>query len=358
MKPGTYTELAVQLLRELISIPSVSRDEKRVADRVEAFLAERGQQPHRQDNNVWAVHAPSGGGGSEELPTILLNSHIDTVKPVGGWTRDPYGANVENGRIYGLGSNDAGASLVSMLFTFLHLAGKEDLPFNIIFAATAEEEVSGVNGVSSILDKLGNVDLGIVGEPTECKMAIAEKGLMVLDCLSSGTSAHAASGEGKNAIYESIADLEWFRNYRFKEESSWLGPVSMQVTQIEAGTQHNVVPDACRFVVDVRTNENYTNKEVYEIIKAHVKCRVESRSFRLNPSSIPESHALVRRGYEMGLEAFGSSTLSDQSLMPFTTIKIGPGESRRSHTADEYIRIEEIEQGIQTYTDLLSGLKI
>lgn len=353
MEPDKYIGLAVQLLGELISIPSVSRDEKLAADHLEGFLRERGKDPVRRDNNVWVRHHLSA-----QLPTILLNSHIDTVKPVEGWTKDPFAILHEDERIYGLGSNDAAASVVSLLATFLHYSGKKDLPYNLIFAASAEEEISGEKGVSSILDELGKIDLGIVGEPTNCMMAIAEKGLMVLDCLVSGKSAHAASGEGSNAIYGAMSDIDWFRNFNFEKNSSWLGNVSMQVTQIEAGTQHNVVPGACRFVVDVRTNERYENKAVFEIIRKNVSCKVEPRSFRLNPSSIPETHPLVKKGFEMGLEAFGSATLSDQALMPFTTIKIGPGDSRRSHTADEFITPDEIKQGISTYIHLLDGLKI
>ncbi len=353
MDTDKYIDLSVQLLRKLISIPSVSRDEKLAADHLEAFLREMGQKPVRRDNNILLHHHIS-----DQLPTILFNSHIDTVKPVEGWTKDPYGAVLEDDIIYGLGSNDAGASLVCLLATYLHFSGQAELPFNIVFAATAEEEISGKNGVSSILEELGKIDLGIVGEPTQCNMAIAEKGLMVLDCLVSGKSAHAASGEGINAIYEAQVELDWFRNYSFKESSPWLGKVSMQVTQIEAGTQHNVVPDACRFVVDVRSNELYDNQSVYEIIKENLSCNVEARSFRLNPSSIPESHPLVQKGLEMGLEAYGSATLSDQSLMPFTTLKIGPGDSSRSHTADEYISIKELKQGISTYIQLLEGLQL
>lgn len=349
----TYHEMALKLLSELIAIPSVSREESRAADRVEEFLVEMGLEPSRRDNNVWVRRQVS-----DKLPTILLNSHLDTVKPVEGWTRDPYNPEMEEYRIYGLGSNDAGGSLVSLLATFLYYLEAEDLPYNLVFAATAEEEISGEKGVSGILGDLGEIDLGIIGEPTTCKMAVAEKGLMVLDCLGKGSSAHAASGMGTNAIYATMADLEWFRTYGFEKSSPWLGDVSMQVTQIEAGTQHNVVPDACRFVVDVRTNECYDNKTIYGIIKEHVKCKVEARSFRLNPSSIGESHPLVKRGLGLGLEAYGSMTLSDQSLMPFTSMKIGPGDWLRSHTADEFITVDEIRQGIITYIQLLNGLEL
>ena len=346
-------KLAVKLIMELISIPSVSRDEDKAADKIEEFLGERGLKPLRRNNNVWARHHIS-----DNLPTILLNSHLDTVKPVEGWTKDPYSPEMEEFRIYGLGSNDAGAALASLLVSFLNYAEQDSLPYNLVFAATAEEEISGENGVSSILTELGKIDLGIVGEPTTCKMAVAEKGLMVLDCTSSGSSAHAASGMGENAIYAAMQDMEWFRNYSFDKSSPWLGGVSMQVTQIEAGTQHNVVPDTCRFVVDVRTIECFDNKSVFEVISEKVASKVEARSFRLNPSSIAESHPLIQRGLGLGLQAYGSQTLSDQSLMPFTTLKIGPGDWLRSHTADEFITMDEIRQGIITYIQLLNGLEL
>ncbi|MFC2112356.1 M20/M25/M40 family metallo-hydrolase [Bacteroidota bacterium] len=353
MKLDAYHELAVKLIRELISIPSISRKEKQAADHLSDFLVGRRYKPVRKYNNVWVRHHVS-----DNLPTILLNSHIDTVKPVEGWTRDPYSPEMEEFRIYGLGSNDAGAALVSLLMTFLYYSEIKDLPYNLVFAATAEEEISGERGVTSILKNLGDIDLGIVGEPTTCKMAVAEKGLMVIDCQSNGSSAHAASGMGTNAIYESMKDLEWFRSYNFEKSSSWLGGVNMQVTQIEAGTQHNVVPDACRFVVDVRTNECYNNEEVFNIIEDKVSCEVKARSFRLNPSFIEESHPVVRLGMGLGLEAYGSLTLSDQSLMPFKTLKIGPGDWLRSHTANEFITIDEIRQGIITYIQLLNGLEL
>ncbi len=353
MEPDACYELAIQLIREMISIPSVSREEKRIADWVEGCLEEWGQRTLRLNNNVWVRHHVS-----DKLPTILLNSHLDTVKPVEGWTCDPYFPLMKESIIYGLGSNDAGGALVSLLVTFLYYTEQDKLSYNLIFAATAEEEISGEKGVSCILEKLGVIDLGIVGEPTSCKMAVAEKGLMVLDCLSKGSSAHAASGMGTNAIYQAMKDLEWFRNFSFEKSSPWLGGVSMQVTGIEAGTQHNVVPDACRFVVDVRSNECYDNKSVFRVIRENVSSEVKARSFRLNPSLIPEDHPLVQRGLELGLEAYGSPTLSDQTLMPFTTLKIGPGDWSRSHTADEFITKDEIRQGIITYIQLLDGLKL
>lgn len=348
-----YHKMAADLLKDLIEIPSVSRDEKAAGDRIESFFLDRGMDPERKDNNIWVRHEVSA-----KLPTILLNSHIDTVKPVAGWTKDPWSAVMEGSRMYGLGSNDAGAPLVSLIATFLYLTEQSDLPYNLVFAASAEEEVSGDKGISSILGDLGDIHLGIVGEPTGCRMAVAEKGLMVLDCEAQGISAHAATGDGTNAIYQAMADMQWFRDYHFEKQSKWLGEVMMQVTQVEAGTQHNVVPDTCRFIVDVRTTDCYDNESVFRYIKENVSCRVKARSFRLNPSSIDEAHPVVKKGMGMGLEAYGSMTLSDQALMPFTTLKIGPGDWQRSHTADEYITTGEIEQGINTYIQLLEDLEL
>ena len=347
-----YQKIALELLPRVVALSSFSREETLVADMLESFLTEKGLQCFRHHNNVWVYKTMS-----DKLPTILLNSHIDTVKPVKGWTRDPFEPGQQDSRIYGLGSNDAGGSLVSLLSCFLYLS-KENLPFNLIFAATAEEEISGINGISSILEKLGDIDFGIVGEPTGMKMAIAEKGLMVIDCHTSGESAHAASGQGINAIYESLSDIEWVRESSFPQTSEWLGDVSLQVTQIAAGKQHNVVPDSCSFVLDVRTNECYSNEEVFEIICSNLQAKTEARSFRLRPSFIGEDHPAVKKGGLMGLESFGSMTLSDQALMPFPTLKIGPGESSRSHTADEYIEVEEVRHGVETYIKLLDGLKL
>jgi len=346
-------DMAVGLVKELIRCPSVSREEKQAADLLEVVMKEHGLTVLRKHHNLWTVHLVS-----DDRPNILLNSHLDTVKPVAGWKRDPFVPQVEGDRIYGLGSNDAGAPLVSLLACFLHYAGRQDNPFNLIFAASAEEEVSGDKGVTSILNDLGNVDLGIIGEPTMNQMAVAEKGLMVIDGKGHGSSAHAATGEGKNAIYEAMKDIDWISGYQFEQTSEWLGRVSMQVTMISSGTQHNVVPDKCSWVADIRTNEHYSNEEVFEVIKQNMKGEVEARSFRLNPSFISEKHPVVKRGTDMGLKSYGSMTLSDQALMSFPTLKIGPGDSNRSHTADEYIRVDEIRQGISNYIQLLEGLQI
>ncbi len=346
-------DMAVDLVKELIRNPSASQEEKRAADLMEEVLNKYGLTVRRKHHNIWTDHRVS-----DDKPNILLNSHLDTVKPVAGWKRDPYVPWVEGHKIYGLGSNDAGGPLVSLLACFLHYAGLRDLPFNLVFAATAEEEISGEKGVASILDELGKVDLGIVGEPTMNQMAVAEKGLIVIDGMEHGLSAHAASGKGVNAIYEAMKDIGWISSYRFEKTSEWLGEVSMQVTMIASGTQHNVVPDQCSWVADIRTNEHYSNEAVFEVIKQNLIGEVKARSFRLNPSFISAEHPVVRRGTEMGLKCFGSLTLSDQALMSFPTLKIGPGDSERSHTADEYICVDEIRQGISCYIKLLDGLQI
>ena len=346
-------DMAVGLVKELIRNPSVSREEKQAADLLEVVMEEHGLTVLRKHHNLGTVHRVS-----DDRPNILLNSHLDTVKPVAGWKRDPFVPQVEGDRIYGLGSNDAGGPLVSLLACFLHYAGRQDNPFNLIFAASAEEEVSGDKGVTSILNDLGNVDLGIIGEPTMNQMAVAEKGLMVIDGKGHGSSAHAATGEGENAIYEAMKDIDWISGYQFEQTSEWLGRVSMQVTMISSGTQHNVVPDQCSWVADIRTNEHYSNEEVFEVIKQNMDGEVEARSFRLNPSFISGEHPVVKRGTDMGLKSYGSMTLSDQALMSFPTLKIGPGDSNRSHTADEYIRVDEIRQGISNYIQLLEGLQI
>jgi acetylornithine deacetylase len=346
-------EMAVGLVKELIRIPSLSREEEQAADLMEEVMKKHGFPSWRKHNNVWAEYRIS-----DKNPNILLNSHIATVNVVAGWKRDPFSPDVEENRIYGLGSNDAGGPLVSLLACFLFFTGQKDLPFNLVFAATAEEEVSGKKGVASILNDLENIDLGIIGEPTMNQMAVAEKGLMVIDGKGHGSSAHAATGEGSNAIYEAMKDIEWISGYQFEQTSEWLGKVSMQVTMITSGTQHNVVPDQCSWVADIRTNEHYSNEAVFEVIKQHMNGEVKARSFRLNPSFISADHPVVKRGTDMGLESYGSLTLSDQALMSFPTLKIGPGDSNRSHTADEYICVDEIRQGISNYIKLLEGLQI
>jgi acetylornithine deacetylase len=347
------THESVALLQRMIATPSPSREEGAVADMLYSALSDMGLAPMRKGNNVWVrhdTHVP-------DAPTILLNSHIDTVKPAAGYTRDPFAPTVEDGRLYGLGSNDAGGGVVALLAAYRYLTTGQQ-PYNLIFAASAEEEVSGKNGIESLLPELGKIDLGIVGEPTGMQAAVAEKGLMVLDCTAFGKSGHAARNEGVNAIYVALPAVEWFRTHRFERVSDFLGPVKMSVTQITAGTQHNVVPDTCRFVVDVRVNEMYSNEELLAEIKNAVGVSVQERSTRLSSSRIQLDHPVVLKAKELGMTLFGSPTMSDQALMRFPTVKIGPGQSSRSHTADEYIEIREIEDGVSTYISLLNNLNI
>ncbi len=349
----SYTDEAIGLLKKLISTESFSRQEENAANIMESFLNEKGLTTNRKGNNIWVKSA----NWDNNKPVILLNSHLDTVKPSSKWTYNPFSPTVEGDIFYGLGSNDAGGPLVSLMATFFLLTEKEQ-PYNLIFAATAEEEVSGTNGVASILDELGKIDLGIVGEPTLMQMAVAEKGLLVLDCEAKGKAGHAARNEGDNAIYKALKDIEWFRTFEFPKISDLFGPVKMTVSQINAGYQHNVVPDSCKFVVDVRVNELYSNQEAADIINLNVDCDAIPRSTRLNSSRISMDHPVVKRGIKLGREYYGSPTTSDQALMNFTTLKIGPGDSARSHTADEFIKISEIREGIGLYYQLLNDLDI
>lgn len=347
---------AVELLKLLISTPSVSRDESVAADKLQMFI-ERSTPVmldiHRHLNNIWCI-AP---GFDASRPTLLLDAHIDTVKPVAGWSTHPHTAIVDGDTITGLGSNDDGGSLVTLLQLF-YLICKKPQQYNTIFLASAEEEVSGKNGIEAVMPLLPSISCAIVGEPTGMQPAIAEKGLMVLDCVTHGVSGHAARNVGVNAIYKAMQDIEWFRNYKFPNTSALLGDVKMSVTQINAGTQHNVIPDECSFVVDVRSNECYSNKELLEIIKASVECDVNARSTRLNSSSINVEHPLVQRAIELGLTPFGSPTLSNQALLNIPTLKIGPGESTRSHTANEFIKISEIHEGLDIFVKMLDGLRL
>lgn len=349
MTAQQYTGEAVSLLSHLIATPSVSRDERRAADIMEEELVRCGFTPHREANNVWAI----GPCQREDRPTLLFNAHIDTVKPVASYTRNPYEPSLEDGTLYGLGSNDCGGGLVSLLQVFRELSASERCPYNLVYLASAEEEVSGKDGISRVLPLLPHVDVAIVGEPTGMQPAVAEKGLMVVDITAHGKSGHAARNEGVNAIYEALDDLCWIRSHRFDRVSRFLGPTKMQATVVNAGTQHNVVPDECKIVVDVRTNELYTNEEVFDIISSHCKSECRARSFRLHSSRIDLNHPLVERCVALGLQPFGSPTLSDQALMPFASLKLGPGQSARSHSADEYIKVSEIEHAIGLYLRLL-----
>jgi acetylornithine deacetylase len=345
-------EEAIKLLQELIKTPSLSREEQGSAQIIGDYLTSKGETVHRSGNNVWCQSAKY----DETKPTLLLNSHHDTVKPNLGYTRDPFEPTIEDGKLYGLGCNDAGGALVSLIATYLNYQKEADLKFNLVLACTAEEEISGANGIASLIPKLPKIDMAIIGEPSSMDMAIAEKGLMVLDCVAIGESGHAARNEGENAIYLAIEDIEWFKTYQFDQTSEMLGPIKMSTTLIEAGTQHNVVPDTCKFVVDVRTTDAYSNEATLAIIQAHTSTQVGARSTRLNPSGISLDHPLAVAGVKLGLQTYGSPTLSDQALLNMPSIKLGPGDSARSHTADEFIYVEQIKHGITTYVNLLEHL--
>jgi acetylornithine deacetylase len=346
---GKLQDDAVALLKELIRIPSFSREEGNTADFIEAFLKKRDVETQRKGNNVWAFNKHF----DVSKPTLLLNSHHDTVKVNSGYSRDPFQPEVEDGKLYGLGSNDAGGCLVSLIAAFLYYYDAGDLRYNICLAATAEEEISGVNGLESILPLLGSLDFAIVGEPTLMNLAIAERGLMVLDCAVHGKAGHAAREEGDNAIYKALKDIEWFKNYRFAKVSELFGPLKMSVTVINAGSQHNVVPALCSFVVDVRVTDAYTNEEVLKIIKTNVDCEVKPRSTRLKPSSIEKEHPIVQSGIRMGKSTYGSPTTSDQALLSIPSLKVGPGDSARSHMANEFVYVQEIYDGIEQYLEML-----
>lgn len=344
-----YRTEAVRILGELVSTPSLSREEEQTGNLIESYLRAHGCNLYRKKNNIWAKNRHF----DEKKPTLLLNSHHDTVKPNQGYTRDPFRPALEDGKLYGLGSNDAGGALASLMATFLFFHDRQDLPFNLIYAATAEEEISGRDGLELILPELGQVSCAIVGEPTQMQMAIAEKGLMVLDAEVTGRSGHAARDEGESALYKALDDIAWIRGYRFERDSGLLGPVRMSVTIIHAGTQHNVVPDRCTYTIDVRVNECYSLEEVLEIIRANTSGEVNPRSLRMRSSVIPAEHPLVQAGLSLGRTCYGSPTTSDKALMPWPALKMGPGDSARSHTADEYIYIREIESGIDVYISLL-----
>lgn len=350
---GPVVEKALQWLCELISIPSFSREEDSTAALLQGHLQKAGVAASRSGNNVFARST----AWSTDKPVLLLNSHHDTVRPVAGWTRDPFSPLLEDGRLYGLGSNDAGGCLVALMAVFLQLQQEADLPVNLIFAASAEEEVSGANGIAALLPVLGHIDAAIVGEPTRMQMAVAEKGLLVIDATASGRAGHAAREDGVNAIYEALADIAFLRDNAPERVSPLLGKVKCTVTQIHAGTQHNVIPDRCTFVIDIRTNELYQNEEILQWLQQHLRADLQPRSLRLNASGIATGHPLVESGLRMGLHCFGSPTLSDQALMPFPSVKIGCGDSARSHTANEYIEVEEIEDAINKYTALIKGIE-
>ena len=354
METRNYTNDAVELLKELIAIPSVSRDETKAADKLAEYLKLWNLPFGREGNNLW-VGCPDW---DNNRPTVMLNAHIDTVKPVSSWTRDAFTPTQEGDMLYGLGANDCGGGLVSLLQTY-RIMLQRPRNYNLLWVASAEEEVSGDNGLSRILPLLPKVDVAIVGEPTNMQPAIAEKGLMVIDGYAHGKSGHAARNEGVNAIYEALDDLVWLRDYKFRKVSPLLGATKMTVTVVEGGTQHNVIPDTLHFIIDVRTNEFYQNEYLFNFLcKKMTKCELRARSFRLHSSAISPEHPLIKRCTERGMQPFGSPTLSDQALMPFPSFKLGPGESSRSHSANEFIKISEIEQAIETYVGLLDGLTL
>ncbi len=353
MTQEQYVSDAVQLLKKLIATPSASRNEKDAADIMEQTIRSYGFEPQREANNLWIIDPHY----DESRPTLLLNAHIDTVKPVASWSREPFSPDVEDGVLYGLGSNDCGGGLCSLLQIFRMLTEKPQ-SYNLIYLASAEEEVSGKNGITRALPLLPHINLAIVGEPTGMNPAVAEKGLMVLDVIAHGKSGHAARNEGVNAIYEALDDMRWIRDYKFEKVSEFLGPTKMTLTVVNAGTQHNVIPDKCTMLVDIRTNEFYDNEEVYEFIRQHLKSEVKAHSFRLKSSRIDPEHPLIRKCVAMGMKPFGSPTLSDQALMHFPSFKLGPGESSRSHSANEFIRISEIRDAIAKYETLLDGAAI
>jgi acetylornithine deacetylase/succinyl-diaminopimelate desuccinylase-like protein len=349
--PNIATAEAVQLLQSLIRIPSFSKQEGETARLLENYLQESGIKTNRHLNNVWAVNQHFTPG----LPTLLLNSHHDTVRPNKAYTREPFDGAIEEGKLFGLGSNDAGGALVALLFTFVDFYSRPNLPYNLVFAATAEEEISGAQGIEALLPLLPPIDCGIVGEPTLLNLAIAERGLLVLDVTVQGKAGHAAREEGENALYKALPDIEWFRHYQFEKQSDLLGPVKMSVTVIETENKaHNVVPPVCNFVVDVRVNECYTFEEVLTVIEKHVQGKVQPRSLRMRSSSIPLDHPLVKAGLVLQRTVYGSPTTSDKALMPFPTLKMGPGDSARSHSANEFIYVHELEEGIRLYKELLN----
>jgi acetylornithine deacetylase len=352
----TITELnteAVALLKDLISTPSFSKEENDTAEILMAFFTKHGVAFSRVGNNIYTKNKYY----DENKPSVLLNSHHDTVKPNKGYTLDPFVPLEKDGRLFGLGSNDAGGCLVSLIATFLHFYYDENTSYNVVFAASAEEEISGVNGIELVLPYLGNINFGIVGEPTKLEMAVAERGLMVIDCTAPGKAGHAARKEGENALYNAVDDINWIRNYRFEKESPLLGQSGLTVTVIETeNRQHNVVPAQCKFVIDVRVNELYTFEEILDALKANLKSQFKPRTTRMKSTSIALDHPLVLAGIKLGKGYYGSPTTSDKALMPFPTLKMGPGDSARSHTADEFIYLEEIKYGIETYIKMVEEI--
>ncbi len=346
-------EEAINLLKKLIATPSFSKEEQNTADIIDRFLESKGVRTKTHLNNIWAQTAFY----DPAKPTILLNSHHDTVKPNKGYTLDPFTPIEKDGKLFGLGSNDAGGCLVSLIAVFLYYYNKPTLKYNLVLAATAEEEISGHNGIEALLPRLGAIDSGIVGEPTQMQMAVAEKGLLVLDAVAQGRAGHAARNEGENALYKAVKDIQWIQSYQFSKVSDLLGPVKMSVTVIETDNKaHNVVPAQCKFVIDCRINELYSFEEILDVIKANIQSEIQPRSTRLRSTAISLDHPLINAGTKLGRTYYGSPTTSDKALMPFQTLKMGPGDSARSHTADEFIYLEEIKNGIDLYIQLLNQI--
>jgi len=346
----TLTKDAIELLKDLIQTESFSKQEDDTAAILEEFFRERNIPYRRKKNNIWARNKYFDAS----KPTVLLNSHHDTVKPNPSWTLNPLNPLVKEGKLYGLGSNDAGGCLVSLIATFCYFYYREDLKYNVVMAASAEEEISGRDGLEILVPDMPEIEFAIVGEPTQMHLAVAEKGLLVLDCIAHGKSGHAARDEGENALYKAVKDIAWFQNYKFPKVSENLGPIKMSVTMINAGSQHNVVPDTCKFTVDIRVTEQYTLEEITDVVKKNIESEVVPRSIRLRPSSIPKEHPIVQAGISMGRNTYGSPTTSDQALLDCPSLKMGPGDSARSHTADEFIYLDEIEEGIKLYITMLS----
>jgi len=349
----TLYPLSLNLLQKLIATPSFSKEENKTADIIQDFFKSHNINTQRKGNNVWAINQHF----DSSKPTLLLNSHHDTVKPNPAYTRNPFSPTIDDGKLFGLGSNDAGGPLVSLISTFLFFHERKDLKYNIVMAATAEEEISGFNGIESILNDLPKLDCAIVGEPTLTDVAVAEKGLLVLDCVAKGKAGHAAREEGVNAIYQALPDIEWFRNFQFPKISSSLGKIKMSVTMIDAGQAHNQVPPECKFTVDIRATDAYSLEEILAIVKQNVKSEVTPRSLRMRPSGISENHPLILSAKKLGKNLYGSPTTSDQALIPVQSIKMGPGDSARSHSADEFIYVKELEEGIDSYIQLIENLK-
>jgi acetylornithine deacetylase len=343
---------AIKLLQSLIKTPSLSKQENETALILKNYIEKYCTNVQVLQNNIWVKNKYFDAN----KPTLLLNSHHDTVPANKAYTRNPFDPKIEDGKLFGLGSNDAGGCLVSLLATFLYFYNSENLKYNLIFAASAEEEISGTNGIEIMYPQLGKIDAAIVGEPTQMQMAIAEKGLLVIDCKVKGSAGHAARDEGENAIYKAIKDIDWFKNFQFEKVSETLGAIKMSTTIINAGMQHNMVPDVCSFTVDIRINELYTHEEIIKTIKENVEAEIVPRSVRIKSSSILKNHPLVQSGIKLGRTMYGSPTTSDKALIDCPSLKMGPGDSARSHSSDEFIFVNEIEEGIDLYIKLLGNI--